>query len=67
MFVPPEQRSAGPKPEDPQAGPPACRSDSVLLWLIVAFVSAMLLAPIGGSTLVHGLRAVLHLGLGVRP
>jgi hypothetical protein len=57
MFVPPEQRRSWyPPPESPKRG----RSDTVLLFLIGLFLFSMLLAPIGGNTVVQALVALLR-------
>lgn len=57
MFVPPEQRRSW-YPPQPERGK-SRRGENVLLFLIAAFLLSMLLAPIGGSTVVHALLAVL--------
>ena len=58
MFVPPDQRRSWypPRPEDRKPRP----GEAVLLFLIVLFLLSMLLAPIGGSSLVEALLALMH-------
>ncbi len=57
MFVPPEQRQPWypPQPEREKSR----RSENVLLFLIGIFLLSMLLAPIGGSTVLQAFLAVL--------
>ena len=57
MFVPPEQRGSW-SPPQPEGGK-SRRGEAVLMVLIVVFLLSMLLAPIGGSTLVHAILASL--------
>jgi|GEM_PF-3541046 len=56
MFVPPDQRRSGESPP-PDSGR-SKGSETVLLVLIGLFVASMLLAPIGGSTVVQALLAL---------
>lgn len=57
MFVPPEHRRSWypPRPE----GGKSRRSETILLFLIGMFLLAMVLAPIGGSTVVQAFLALL--------
>ena len=36
------------------------RSEAVLLWLVAAFLLAMLLGPVGGGTVVQAVLALLR-------
>lgn len=58
MFLPPDQRRPWypPRPE----GRMSRRGEAVLLWLIVIFLVTVLLGPIGGSTIVQAVVALLH-------
>ncbi len=57
MFLPPEERQPGypPRPD----GGLSRRGEAVLLWLVGIFLLAVLLGPIGGSTLGQALAALL--------
>ena len=60
MFVPPEQRHPGSSPGDappPKPAPPS-RGETIGLWLIGLLLLSIVLAPIGGSSL---LEAVWYL------
>ena len=59
MFLPPEERQPR-YPLQPDDGP-SRRGEAVLLWLVGIFLLSILLAPIGGSTLVQALGALLGL------
>ena len=58
MFVPPEQRRSWhpPQPDGKRSKP----GETVLLVLVCLFLLSMLLAPIGGSTLVNALLALIR-------
>ena len=58
MFLPPDER----KPWYPsqQHDGLSKRGEAVLLWLVGIFLLAVLLAPIGGSTLGQALVALLE-------
>jgi len=58
MFLPPEERRPG-YPFQPEEGM-SRRGEAVLLWLIGIFLVAVLLGPIGGSTVVQALLALLR-------
>ncbi len=58
MFVPPEHHQSW-YPPQPDRGK-SKRGETVLLVLIGMFLFSMLLAPIGGSTLVEAVVALLH-------
>ena len=58
MFVPPDQRRPWEPP--PNDDGKLKRSENVLLFLIGLFLLSMLLAPIGGSTVVQALLFVLR-------
>jgi hypothetical protein len=57
MFVPPEQRGSWypPRPDDRKTK----RGENVLLILIGVFLFSLLLAPIGGGTVVQAITALL--------
>jgi hypothetical protein len=57
MFLPPEDRQPG-YPPQPDEGL-SKRGEAVLLWLVGIFLLAVLLGPIGGSTLGQALAALL--------
>ena len=45
-----------PPPREPRLTP---RQERVLIWLISVNALLLLLAPISGATIIHGIRAVL--------
>ena len=61
MFVPPEHRQPGPPPWRP--APPrrklTKRGETVMVWVVCLFLLLMLLAPIGGSTVIQALWFLL--------
>ena len=57
MYLPPEERRPW-YPFQPEKRL-SRRGELVLLWLVGIFLLAVLLAPIGGSTVVHALLALL--------
>ena len=61
MFVPPEDRSPGPPPWHPSPPKRALtkRGEAVMLWLVCLFLLLMLLAPLGGNTVVEALWFLL--------
>lgn len=62
MFVPPDHWQPGPPPRHP--APPrralTKRGEAVMLSLVCFFLLLMLVAPIGGSTVVEMLRFLLR-------
>ena len=62
MFVPPEQRPSRPPPGQPP--PPrrelTKRHEAVLLWLVGIVLVLVLLSPIGSSTVLEAMVALLH-------
>ena len=61
MFLPPEQRHPGSSPGDPPPPEPASpRGETLGLWLIGLALVSIVLAPLGGSTLLEALWHVLH-------
>jgi len=57
MFLPPDERKPW-YPSQPDGGL-SKRDEAVLLWLVGIFLLAVLLGPIGGSTLGQALVALL--------
>jgi len=57
MFLPPDERKPW-YPSQPDDGL-SKRDEAVLLWLVGIFLLAVLLGPIGGSTLGQALVALL--------
>lgn len=61
MFVPPEQRQPGPPPWQP---PPkrtlTAREKAVMPWLVGFVLVTIVLAPIGGSTVLEVLWYLLR-------
>ena len=57
MFLPPDERRPW-YPSQPDEGL-SQRGEAVLLWLVGIFLMAILLGPIGGSTLGQALVALL--------
>ncbi len=57
MFLPPEQRQPGPRPPEPSPRRRAlsAREEAVLPWIVCFVVLTMVLAPIGGSSLVNAI------------
>ncbi len=58
MFLPPEERRPC-YPFRPEDGL-SKRGEAVLLWLVGIFLLSVLLGPIGGSTIVQSLLALLR-------
>jgi hypothetical protein len=62
MFVPPENRQPRPAPWNPQ--PPkrelTKRERTVVIWVVGAVLVLMVLAPIGGSTVLEVLWYLLR-------
>lgn len=58
MYLPPEDRRPG-YPFQPEEGM-SRRAEAILLCLIVIFLLAALLAPIGGATIMEALLALMH-------
>ncbi len=58
MFLPPEERRPW-YPPRPRGGM-SRRDEAVLLALVAVFLLSVLLSPIGGSTIVQALLALLH-------
>ncbi len=61
MFVPPEKRHPGSPPWDPPPSKrgPTSREITAVLWLIGFLLVLIVLAPIGGSTVLEALWYVL--------
>ena len=62
MFLPPEQRHPGSSPWDappPKPAPPS-RGETLGLWLIGFLLVSIVLAPLGGSTVVEALWHLLR-------
>jgi len=62
MFLPPEQRHPGSSPWDnpPPKPAPSSRGEAVGLWLIVLLLVSIVMAPIGGSSVLEALWYVLR-------
>ena len=58
MFLPPEERRPW-YPFQPEDGL-SRRCEAVLLWLVGIFLLSVLLGPVGGSTILQALLAVLR-------
>jgi hypothetical protein len=58
MFLPPEERRPWYPSSEPDDGL-SKRGEAVLLWFVALFLLAVLLGPIGGSTLGQALLALL--------
>ena len=60
MYVDTEWRPHGePPPREPQ---PNERQERVFLWLIAVNALLLLIAPVGGATIVHAVLAMLRHG-----
>jgi hypothetical protein len=57
MFLPPDERKPWYPPHSDDGL--SKRAEAVLLWLVGMFLLAVLLGPIGGSTLGQALAALL--------
>ncbi|RTL45706.1 MAG: hypothetical protein EKK53_04975 [Burkholderiales bacterium] len=61
MFVPPEHRPHGPLPWRPPEHKRRLtrREEAVMLWAVGLFLLTLLLAPLGGSSLVEAIWFLL--------
>lgn len=62
MFVPPEQRSPRPGPWHPPRPRRALskRAESLVGWIVGGVLVSIALAPIGGSSLIEALWALMR-------